>query len=129
MCLFFVVFVLSGRRQRNRSHFCYWYPTRANLKHLGIFLFSLLHLETVFPDIWFSLQPLVRCGLTIYGDYQPSSTSTVDARYFTNDPVSFIRELRGIRFEYGGVFRNAVTEGLVSALEVNHCALPQFFKF
>lgn len=64
------------------------------------------------------MQPLVRCGLTIYGDYQPSSTSTVDTRYFTNDPISFLRELRLIKFEYGGVFRNAVTEGLVSALEV-----------
>ncbi|KAG0293324.1 Mediator of RNA polymerase II transcription subunit 25, partial [Dissophora globulifera] len=62
--------------------------------------------------------PLVRCGLAIYGDYQPSSASTVDTRYFTNDPVSFLRELRQIKFEYGGVFRNAVTEGLVSALEM-----------
>ncbi|KAI8600903.1 mediator complex subunit 25 von Willebrand factor type A-domain-containing protein [Dissophora ornata] len=62
--------------------------------------------------------PLVRCGLAIYGDYQPSSTSTLDTRYFTIDPVSFIRELRQIKFEYGGVFRNAVTEGLVSALEM-----------
>ncbi|KAG0083890.1 Mediator of RNA polymerase II transcription subunit 25 [Podila epicladia] len=62
--------------------------------------------------------PIVRCGLAIYGDYQPNSTSTVDTRYFTNDPLSFLRELRLIKFEYGGVFRNAVTEGLVSALEM-----------
>ncbi|KAF9017810.1 Mediator of RNA polymerase II transcription subunit 25 [Haplosporangium bisporale] len=62
--------------------------------------------------------PVVRCGLAIYGDYQPNSTSTVDTRYFTNDPLSFLRELRLIKFEYGGVFRNAVTEGLVSALEM-----------
>lgn len=62
----------------------------------------------------------MRCGLAIYGDYQPNSTSTVDTRYFTNDPLSFLRELRLIKFEYGGVFRNAVTEGLVSALEVTN---------
>jgi len=62
--------------------------------------------------------------LTIYGDYQPSSTSTVDTRYFTNDPISFLRELRLIKFEYGGVFRNAVTEGLVSALEVRLLLVP-----
>ncbi|KAF8936896.1 Mediator of RNA polymerase II transcription subunit 25, partial [Haplosporangium gracile] len=62
--------------------------------------------------------PLVRCGLAIYGDYQPSSAATVDTKYFTNDPLTFLRELRHIRFEYGGVFRNAVAEGLVSALEM-----------
>ncbi|KAG0062263.1 Mediator of RNA polymerase II transcription subunit 25, partial [Linnemannia elongata] len=62
--------------------------------------------------------PLVRCGLAIYGDYQPSSPATVDTKYFTNDPLTFLRELRHIRFEYGGVFRNAVAEGLVSALEM-----------
>ncbi|KAF9399726.1 hypothetical protein BGX21_005735, partial [Mortierella sp. AD011] len=62
--------------------------------------------------------PLVRCGLAIYGDYQPSSASTIDTRYFINDPITFLRELRQIKFEYGGVFRNAVTEGLVSALEM-----------
>ncbi|KAI8346300.1 mediator complex subunit 25 von Willebrand factor type A-domain-containing protein [Mortierella sp. GBAus27b] len=62
--------------------------------------------------------PLVQCALAIYGDYQPDSSSTIDARYFTKDPVTFLRELRLIKFEYGGVFRNAVVEGLVSALEM-----------
>ena len=64
---------------------------------------------------------MLKYGLVVYGDYEPYSTVTVDRKYFTSNYQLFQNVVKNIKFTNGGILRNAITEGLVAAMEV--CAL------
>lgn len=66
-----------------------------------------------------SSQPVLKYGLVVYGDYEPSSLVTVDRKYFTSDLGLFQDIFKNITCADGGIVRNAATEGLVAALEVS----------
>ncbi|KAG2185607.1 hypothetical protein INT44_002400 [Umbelopsis vinacea] len=62
--------------------------------------------------------PILKYGLVVYGDYEPSSTVTVDRKYFTSDFSLFHSVFKNINCSQGGILKNAVYEGLVAALEL-----------
>ncbi|KAG2183632.1 hypothetical protein INT43_006640, partial [Umbelopsis isabellina] len=62
--------------------------------------------------------PILKYGLVIYGDYEPSSAVTVDRKYFTSDFSLFHSVFKNINCSQGGILKNAVFEGLVAALEL-----------
>ncbi|KAI9486701.1 MAG: mediator complex subunit 25 von Willebrand factor type A-domain-containing protein [Benjaminiella poitrasii] len=64
------------------------------------------------------ITPVLKYGLTIFGDYEPLSTNTVDRKYFTSDSIMFQDILKSISCKKGGIIKNAVEEGLVAALEL-----------
>lgn len=61
---------------------------------------------------------MLRCGLVVFGDYEPLSEITVDRKYFTPDLILFQDIFKSIECKYGGPVKNAVEEGMVAALEV-----------
>lgn len=61
---------------------------------------------------------MLKYGLVVYGDYEPFSTVTVDRKYFTGNYQLFQDVVKSITFANGGILRNAITEGLVAAMEV-----------
>ncbi|KAI8590341.1 hypothetical protein BDZ88DRAFT_107540 [Geranomyces variabilis] len=63
--------------------------------------------------------PLIRCGLVVYADYPPYSVKTVQKLLVGNKLDELLVKIKTVRFEDGGFMRNAVTEGLVAALEVS----------
>lgn len=76
-----------------------------------------LHTHThAHTDSW--IQPVLKYGLVVFGDYEPFSVATVDRKYFTSDPVQFQDIFKSIPFRNGGIVKNAVGEGMVAALEV-----------
>ncbi|KAK9753545.1 hypothetical protein K7432_017951, partial [Basidiobolus ranarum] len=64
------------------------------------------------------VNPVLKLGLVIYGDYEPSRVITVDGKYFTSDYQFFRNILEKIKFTQGGPLKNAVAEGLIGALEM-----------
>ncbi|KAG9304657.1 hypothetical protein G9A89_020221 [Geosiphon pyriformis] len=64
------------------------------------------------------MTPTLKCGLVVFGHYRPFSDCPVESRYFMSDLTKFQAQLQGLEFKHGGLARNAVAEGLVSALEM-----------
>ncbi|KAL7754143.1 hypothetical protein RI367_000123 [Sorochytrium milnesiophthora] len=62
--------------------------------------------------------PSLLCGLVVYGDYEPYSVQTVDARDFLDAKDAFTKVLSSVTFRDGGLVRNALHEGLASALDM-----------
>ncbi|OZJ06003.1 hypothetical protein BZG36_01098 [Bifiguratus adelaidae] len=62
--------------------------------------------------------PVLRYGIVVYGDYEPTSHVTVDRKAMTLDYEKFHNVMRSLAFASGGMLRNAVEEGLVGALEL-----------
>jgi hypothetical protein len=60
----------------------------------------------------------LKCGLIVFGNYEPISRSPVTRYYFEENLSQFEKLIAGIEFEDGGMRENAVAEGLVAALEV-----------
>lgn len=67
----------------------------------------------------------MKCGLVVFGNYEPISRSPVTTYYFGENLSEFEKLITGIEFEDGGMRENAVAEGLVAALEVT--SLIKFF--
>lgn len=67
----------------------------------------------------------MKCGLIVFGNYEPISRSPVTTYYFEENLSQFEKLITGIEFEDGGMRENAVAEGLVAALEVTN--LIKFF--
>ena len=61
---------------------------------------------------------MLKCGLVVFGDYEPGSMVTVDRKYFTADFGLFQNVIKSIACTDGGIVKNAAGEGLVAALEV-----------
>ncbi|KAK9719363.1 hypothetical protein K7432_004839 [Basidiobolus ranarum] len=64
------------------------------------------------------VNPVLKLGIVVYGDYGASTVITVDTKYFTSDYHFFRNILEKIKFTQGGPLKNAVGEGLVGALEM-----------
>jgi len=62
----------------------------------------------------------LKCGLVVFGNYEPRSRSPVTKYYFEESISQFEKLLTSIEFEDGGMRENAVAEGLVAALEVTN---------
>ncbi|CAG8512691.1 2418_t:CDS:2 [Racocetra fulgida] len=84
------------------------------------------HYETIFGTY---LRPILKeqedkekkekvCGLVTFGHYEPYSTIPVKSHYFESF-TRFDELISEIEFLNGGIYENAVAEGLVAALEVN----------
>ena len=70
----------------------------------------------------------MKCGLVVFGNYEPISRSPVTTYYFEENLSQFEKLITGIEFEDGGMRENAVAEGLVAALEViNYMNFYNFF--
>ncbi|CAG8460206.1 1064_t:CDS:10 [Gigaspora rosea] len=61
--------------------------------------------------------PVLKCGLVTFGHYEPYSTIPVKSHYFEN-LARFDELISEIEFLNGGIYENAVAEGLVAALEM-----------
>ena len=61
---------------------------------------------------------MLKCGLVVFGDYEPGSMVTVDRKYFTADFGLFQNVIKSIACTDGGIVKNAAGDGLVAALEV-----------
>uniref|UniRef100_A0A1D1XTW3 Mediator of RNA polymerase II transcription subunit 25 n=1 Tax=Anthurium amnicola TaxID=1678845 RepID=A0A1D1XTW3_9ARAE len=64
------------------------------------------------------ITPKLKCGLIVFGNYEPFSRSPFTAYYFDENLLQFEKLITGIEFEDGGMRENAVAEGLVAALEM-----------
>ncbi|CAI2177279.1 3077_t:CDS:10 [Funneliformis geosporum] len=64
------------------------------------------------------ITPKLKCGLVIFGNYEPISRSPVTTYYFEENLSQFEKLITSIEFEDGGMRENAVAEGLVAALEM-----------
>lgn len=61
--------------------------------------------------------PVLKCGLVTFGHYEPYSTIPVKSHYFES-LARFDELISEIEFLNGGIYENAVAEGLVAALEM-----------
>ncbi|CAG8526401.1 4468_t:CDS:10, partial [Scutellospora calospora] len=61
--------------------------------------------------------PVLKCGLVTFGHYEPYSTIPVKSHYFESY-TRFDELITEIEFLNGGIYENAVAEGLVAALEM-----------
>ncbi|RHZ85490.1 hypothetical protein Glove_65g77 [Diversispora epigaea] len=61
--------------------------------------------------------PILRCGLVVFGNYEPYSPFSVQSHYF-GGLTQFEELLTETEFADGGTYENAVSEGLVAALEM-----------
>ncbi|CAG8732668.1 8271_t:CDS:2, partial [Racocetra persica] len=61
--------------------------------------------------------PVLKCGLVTFGHYEPYSTIPVKSHYFESF-TRFDELISEIEFLNGGIYENAVAEGLVAALEM-----------
>jgi hypothetical protein len=71
----------------------------------------------------------LKCGLIVFGNYEPISRSPVTTYYFEENLSQFEKLITGIEFEDGGMRENAVAEGLVAALEVTNIDKFIFLSF
>ncbi|CAG8523574.1 7862_t:CDS:2 [Ambispora leptoticha] len=62
--------------------------------------------------------PTLKCGLVVFHHYRPFSATPVESRYFSQDSLKFLEQLKELEFKHGGMSKNAVAEGLAAALEM-----------
>ncbi|CAG8561767.1 5260_t:CDS:10 [Acaulospora morrowiae] len=106
-----VVVVVDGTfRLENHSETIFKAYLESILKHLkSPYVEDKERKEKIWPNL--------RCGLVTFGHYEPYSPIPVKSHYF--ESLSQFEELiTGIEFANGGMYENAVAEGLVSALEM-----------
>ncbi|KAI8822644.1 mediator complex subunit 25 von Willebrand factor type A-domain-containing protein [Fimicolochytrium jonesii] len=68
----------------------------------------------------------VQFGLVVYADSPTASPIPTQKMCISNDPRAIIRAIYNVRYSHGGLSGNALTDGLVGALEMFYDMTPEY---